>query len=246
MTMRNILVVNDDGIDAPGIAVLVRHAAKFGRVWVVAPEHQCSAMSQRIIITRELRVREWNLETLGMEDAESAMSLDGTPADCVRYALGAILEEKPDIVFSGINFGFNTGVDILYSGTVGAAMQALINGIPAIAFSLGFGAKNFDLVDAKIDGVIRELLAKEPMPDRIWNVNFPECSRGELQGILHGRIPDRNECTQEISYKSRVGDDGTEYLSVCPVNIGKMDEGSDKEAVMHGYISIGTVRNMIL
>ena len=135
--MRKILVVNDDGIRSPLLALLARHAAGFGKVDIVAPASQCSAMSQRIIIDRPLRVEETDLSLLKLSEVpniRSARSLDGTPADCVRYACGCLLEELPAIVFSGINDGYNAGIDILYSGTVGAAMQALVAGVPAIAF----------------------------------------------------------------------------------------------------------------
>ena len=128
----NILVVNDDSIHSPGIALLAREAAKLGKVWVVAPASQCSAMSHRLSINSAMRVAR-------VPDfpapVEGAWSVTGTPADCVKVALHYILKEKPDYVFSGINDGYNVGYDIAYSGTLGAAMEAVMNGIPAIAFS---------------------------------------------------------------------------------------------------------------
>ena len=127
----NILITNDDGINAPGISLLAEAAAQFGNVTVVAPASQCSAMSHRITLDRPmgLRKHEWGM------DGVTAYSLDGTPADCIRAALDAIMPEKPDVVLSGINHGYNVGYDIAYSGTVGAAMEALMSGIPAIALS---------------------------------------------------------------------------------------------------------------
>lgn len=107
-----ILVVNDDGIKAPGIKRLVQMAAGLGEVWVVAPAAQCSAMSHRITVRGDLEVKPYDFPATGV----TAYSVGGTPADCVKVALGYLMTEKPDIVFSGINAGYNVGRDILYSG----------------------------------------------------------------------------------------------------------------------------------
>ena len=127
-----ILVVNDDSVHSPGIALLAKAAMEFGEVTVVAPAHQCSAMSHKISIHDAMKVEK-------AEDfpvpVKAAYQVTGTPADCVKAALHYILEEKPDYVFSGINEGYNVGFDIAYSGTLGAAFEAVMNGIPAMAFS---------------------------------------------------------------------------------------------------------------
>ena len=127
-----ILVVNDDGIGSAGICCLADLAMQLGEVWVAAPEGQCSAMSHRISVYGAINVkRENDFPVRGVR----AYRIGGTPSDCVKVALDHLMPEKPDLVFSGINHGYNVGVDILYSGTVGAAMEALVNGIPAMAFS---------------------------------------------------------------------------------------------------------------
>ena len=127
-----ILVVNDDSIHAPGIALLAKAAMELGEVTVVAPANQCSAMSQRITIRGDMRVDK-------VQDfpvpVKAAYKVDGTPADCLKIAMQYLLEEKPDYVFSGINDGYNAGFDIAYSGTLGAAFEAVMNGVPAMAFS---------------------------------------------------------------------------------------------------------------
>ena len=131
----NLLVVNDDSIHAPGLALLARAAAAFGNVWVVAPARQCSAMSQKLTIHGALpleQVKDFPAPVKG------AYQVDGTPADCVKAAVQQILEEKPDFVLSGVNNGYNVGYEIAYSGTVGAAFEANLNEIPAIALSSGF------------------------------------------------------------------------------------------------------------
>ena len=124
-----ILIVNDDGIRSPGLISLAKMAVQLGEVWVVAPDNQCSAMSQRISVFGSIHVRE--VLDFPVEHVQ-AWSISGSPADCVKVALSYVMKEKPDVVFSGINNGYNVGVDILYSGTVGAAVEALVNGIPAI------------------------------------------------------------------------------------------------------------------
>ena len=121
-----ILVVNDDSIHAPGIVLLAKAAMELGEVTVVAPANQCSAMSQRITIRGDMRVDK-------VQDfpvpVKAAYKVDGTPADCLKIAMQYLLEEKPDYVFSGINDGYNAGFDIAYSGTLGAAFEAVMNGV---------------------------------------------------------------------------------------------------------------------
>ena len=149
----NILVTNDDGIQAQGIGVLAKAASRFGKVTVVAPARQCSAMSHRITLGSPMRLErvEFPWENV------TAYSLTGTPADCVKAALDAILPEKPDVVLSGINHGYNVGFDVVYSGTVGAAMEALMNGIPAIALSQNH-LGNFCIAERYLPQILEELL----------------------------------------------------------------------------------------
>lgn len=134
--MKNlkILIANDDGIRSEGIAHLARAVAQFGSVWVAAPERQCSGMSVRLTIseTSEMAVYRYDFPA----PVEAAWSVDGTPADCVKVALCALLPFTPDVVLSGINDGMNAGLDVAYSGTVGAATEAALHGIPAIAVSM--------------------------------------------------------------------------------------------------------------
>ena len=182
-----ILVVNDDGIKAPGIKRLVQMAAGLGEVWVVAPAAQCSAMSHRITVRGDLEVKPYDFPATGV----TAYSVGGTPADCVKVALGCLMTEKPDIVFSGINAGYNVGRDILYSGTIGAAMEALCWGVPAIAFSVA-EEDECEVLNTYLEPVAKELISKTLPQNEIWNVNFPGCTLEEYKGILWDRIPDQN------------------------------------------------------
>ena len=150
-----ILVVNDDGIQAPGIRKLAELARQFGEVTVAAPKSQCSGMSHRITVDLGMEIAKVDFPVEGVE----AYSIDGTPADCVKLAIGNVLKEKPDVVFSGINKGYNIGYEILYSGTVGAAMEALVHGVPAIAYSQDDTA-DYAVVE-KYFGELTEILVQE-------------------------------------------------------------------------------------
>ena len=177
-----ILLVNDDGISSPGIVHLAEMAMQLGEVWVAAPSSQCSAMSQKLTIFQPLELEEYDFPL----PVAGAYSIGGTPADCVKTALKAVLPIRPDVVFSGINIGYNAGFDIAYSGTVAAAIEAVLNGIPAIAFSAQHDG-SYDVTDRYILDIARELLAAPLAPGEIWNVNFPGCPLDEFKGILHER-----------------------------------------------------------
>ena len=127
MEKRTILIANDDGIGAEGIARLAAAALPFGRVFVAAPDTQCSGMSQKLTIRGELSVTEAPFPV----PVEAAWAIGGTPADCVKAAIKALLPVRLDVVLTGINRGYNAGFDIAYSGTVGAALEAVMNGVPA-------------------------------------------------------------------------------------------------------------------
>ena len=239
-----ILVVNDDSIHAPGIAVLAKAAMELGEVTVVAPAHQCSAMSHRISIHDAMKVEK-------VEDfpvpVKAAYKVDGTPADCVKVALHYILEEKPDYVFSGINDGYNVGYDIAYSGTLGAAFEAVMNGIPAVAFSNTMRG-SLEVAQAYLVTVIRELMGAGQGRGEVWNVNFPAVASGEPKGILRDRkiapIPFYSE-----NYVQTKHEDGSVSLKAMGDPMAEGDPvpaGTDAEAVLNGYISIGKVRSVVL
>ena len=223
-----IWVVNDDGIDSEGIKTLVRHAAKFGEVTVIAPAGQCSGMSQHITVNLlEPGVAEKLIKKVPFSiEGVDAYAIDGTPADCIVVACRC-LPAKPDIVFSGINHGENAGIDVLYSGTVGAAMEALVQRIPAMAFSLKWEATGYELVDQEIDGIIEKLLTMKIDRNKIWNVNFPAHTPDTFKGILWDRVPSQRRYREPISETEEV-------------------ENADRVALDEGYISIGTITSMAL
>ena len=233
-----ILIVNDDSISAPGIAVLAKAASGLGEVWVVAPAHQCSAMSQKLTI-------HGNMELKKVEDfpvpVQAAYSLDGTPVDCVKVALNHLLKEKPDVILSGINNGYNTGADIAYSGTLGAAFEAARNGIRAIALSVT-GDAHLDGVEPYLEEILKELVEAPLEEGTVWNVNFPAHKPGNPKGILRDRIPAPVSLYRETYIESRQPD-GTVTVSChgIPTPLDQLREGTDARAVKTGYISIGKV-----
>ena len=234
-----ILIVNDDSIHAPGIRKLAKVASCLGETWVVAPEEQCSAMSQKLTLREQLTVRK--VEDFPVEVA-GAWAVGGTPVDCVKVALTYILKEKPDLVFSGINNGYNAGFDIAYSGTLGAAFEGARNGIRSIAFSTASDAHQ-DAVEPYLLPVIREVLEKELEPGMVWNVNFPALKTRPLMGILWDRPVAAVSMYQE-SYIETIGPDGQVILTChgTPTSDTMVAPGTDVEAVRQGYISIGKVR----
>ena len=234
-----ILIVNDDSIHAPGIRKLAKAASCLGETWVVAPEEQCSALSQKLTLREKLTVRK--VEDFPVEVA-GAWAVGGTPVDCVKVAMTYILKEKPDFIFSGINNGYNAGFDIAYSGTLGAAFEGARHGIRSIAFSTA-GDAHQDAVEPYLLPVIREVLEKELEPGMVWNVNLPALKTRPLMGILWDRPIAAVSMYQE-SYIETIGPDGQVILTChgTPTPDSMVASGTDVEAVRQGYISIGKVR----
>ena len=235
----NILVVNDDSIHAPGIHMLAQAASKLGDVYVVAPASQCSAMSQKLTLRESMTLRE--IKDFPA-DVKAAWEVGGTPVDCVKVAIYHVLEDKPDLVLSGINNGYNAGFDIAYSGTLGAAFEAARNGIPAIAFSAP-GDAHLTAVEEWLLPILQELSEAEAGEGNVWNVNFPRLKDHPLKGILRDRIPAYSSMFRE-DYRENVLPDGSIVLTCqgIPVPDEALCAGSDGEAVRNGYISIGKVR----
>ena len=234
MKRLKILIANDDGIRSEGIAHLARAAAQFGSVWVAAPERQCSGMSVRLTIseTSEMAVYRYDFPA----PVEAAWSADGTPADCVKVALHALLPFTPDVVLSGINDGMNAGLDVAYSGTVGAATEAALHGIPAIAVSMR-DDKSFEITDHYLPAVLEELLDQPSARGELWNrVNFEVA---KLAGL-----PDKVVQRAKVILKELEEENGVQYLSpkATVLRPDEVTDGSDIQAVLNGFVSIGKVR----
>lgn len=234
-----ILITNDDAIGASGIAVLAEAAMEFGQVYVAAPAQQCSAMSQRLTLR----------ETLTVEKVDdfpvpvcAAYQIGGTPVDCVKVALGYLWPEKPDLVLSGINHGYNIGFDIAYSGTLGAAFEAARNGIPAVAFSLAARAEP-ESIKGRLSSVLEEMLALPWEYGMVRNVNFPKPDGGIPRGIMRDCPVAPLGLYRENYMETRSADGIVELRNTgIPTASEQIPAGTDADAVRRGYVAISTLK----
>jgi len=182
----NILLTNDDGYSAPGIAAAYRALGEFGHVHVVAPKTECSACGHKITMRSPITVERHEMDAFGRVHV-----VDGTPADCVRLAVAHLIQERIDLVISGVNSGANSGVDVFYSGTVAGAREGAILNIPAIAFSQSL-RKGMDPDWAAVTRVVRHLvpqLVSEKLPAAgFWSVNLPAPIPDDIENRIH-RVP---------------------------------------------------------
>ena len=228
-----ILCSNDDGILARGLACLERAATPLGDVWVVAPDREQSATSHSLTLHHPLRP---------VKLGDQRWQVDGTPTDCVMLAIEALLPERPDFVLSGINHGPNMGEDVLYSGTVAAAMEGLALGVPSIAVSFAGRVLSADepLLDELVEsltGVLRHLTSLPDFPaDTLLNVNLPAIPADQVKGIKLTRLgrrvfsdslqPMKDPWGREIFW---IGGGSAAWSGA---------EDSDFRAVKEGYISV--------
>lgn len=179
MSRPKILITNDDGIMSPGILSLWKAVSKIGDATVIAPASEQSAVSSSITLRSPLKV-----EKVEWPEGGKAWSISGTPADCVKLALGVILEGIPDIIVSGINKGANAGGEVLYSGTIGGVIVGALRGIPGIAFSCtDYTDTPFHLTEQYIPDIVNHVL-EHPLPKgTLLNVNFPPNLRDGMKGF---------------------------------------------------------------
>jgi len=175
-----ILLTNDDGIGAAGIQSLWRELSKIAEVIVVAPDVERSATSQAITVDRPIRVDNYCFDNPRI----CGWRIGGTPADCVKIALGALMTKHPDIVVAGINHGPNLGTDVLYSGTVSAAIEGALHGIPAVAISLD-GSGNYDFQPAAefTSKLVQNIVKRSLPPNTLLNVNVPALPSAQIHGV---------------------------------------------------------------
>ena len=236
--MRKILITNDDGINADGIIRLAQAATEFGEVWVVAPDSQRSAMSHSITLRHSVNAWKVDFPVPGVH----AYACSGTPGDCVRIGSLNIVPEKPDHVFSGINYGFNAASDIQYSATAGAAFEAAFQGIHTIAFSED-ACEIHEVTERYLKEIIAELLNKPLGVNQIWNVNFPGCQLAECNGILRDRKVSTDAFYVDRYIEATVSEDKVSYMVEGIRNYSAL-EGTDLKAIFDNYISIGIATNI--
>lgn len=181
-----ILLCNDDGIQAPGLHALQNAVKDLGEIHVIAPDRERSAISHGITLTKPLRTRPWP-----NRDATFGTAVSGTPADCIKLAVSLLLDPKPDLILSGINLGPNAGISVLYSGTVSAAAEGPIMGIPAIALSLDtFHEPNWETAARVSRHLVEQVISGQFVipPETFWNVNIPNRPYDQLAGLRITRM----------------------------------------------------------
>ncbi|MDX5592821.1 5'/3'-nucleotidase SurE [Pseudovibrio sp. SPO723] len=229
-----ILLTNDDGIHADGLAALERIAHQLSDdVWVVAPETDQSGVSHSLSLNDPLRLRE-------IEDKKFA--LRGTPTDCVIMGVKKVLDTPPDLVLSGINRGVNIADDITYSGTVAGAIEGTLLGIPSIALSQHYrfgedAGPNYDPAEAHGPGLLKRLLSFDLPRDTLLNINFPKRSPEEVEGVRV--VPQGKRPADSMYIESRKDGRGNPYHWLAFNNRWFAgDAGTDIEAIQQGYISV--------
>lgn len=229
-----ILVTNDDGISAPGIAALVAEMKKLGKVIVVAPSIERSAVGHAITLSDPLRV--WPFEKNG---EMMGYAVNGTPADCVKLAYWALLKNQkmPDLLVSGINLGSNTGINTIYSGTVSAATEGAMIGIPSFAISLTtFHKPDFSFA-ARFARKLGTILLQKKLPEGVFlNVNVPAIPESEIAGV---EITSQGKALFEEEFDLRCDPHGREYywLTGNKINI-ETSPTVDDRAIINNKISI--------
>jgi len=227
-----ILLTNDDGIEAPGLRALREALESLGQVTVFAPDHNWSAAGHTKTMHKPLRVdrRPWNGGT-------EAYTTTGAPSDCVALALLGILSHQPDLVVSGINQGANLGHDLTYSGTVAAAMEAVIFGLPAVAISLdSYDSRDFAFAAQMATRVISQVRERGLPSGTFLNVNVPSRPADEIAGVAitrQGRRVYRDVLIKRHDPRGR-----PYYWIGGEPPSGHLDRGTDIWAVAHGYVSI--------
>jgi len=223
-----ILLSNDDGYFSPGIAILAETLAEFGSVTVVAPERDRSGASNSLTLDRPLSVR---------RAPNGFLFIDGTPTDCVHIAVTGLLDELPDMVVSGINLGANMGDDTIYSGTVAAATEGYLLGIPSIAVSLS-GREGRQLATAA--RVVRDLVERcrnaPPAQRMLLNVNVPDVAQAQLQGIVVTRLGKRHKAEAVVKTTTPRGE--TVYWIGAAGAAADAGPGTDFHAVASNKVSI--------
>ena len=230
-----ILVTNDDGINAPGIRFLIDIMNDFGDVVVVAPDSPQSSMGHAITINNTLYCEPI---VINKNEPQSEYSCSGTPADCVKIAVNEILKRKPDLCVSGINHGSNSSINVIYSGTMSAAVEAGTQGIPAIGFSLLDYSLDADFTHSRefVKRITLECLNNGVPKGVVLNVNIPKISNTKLKGI---KICRQANGVWEEKFDKRTNPLGREYywLSGKFVN-NDQGEDTDEWALQNGYVSI--------
>ena len=231
MKDKLILITNDDGVNAKGISELVGIARKYGKVVVVAPDGARSGQSNAITMTEPLYKTK-----LLEEDGLTIYKCSGTPTDCVKMALNNILDKKPDFIFSGINHGSNSSVNVIYSGTMGAVLEGCSQGITSVGFSLCDHSKDadFSLFLPFVESIIAKVSTQDLPQGVCLNVNAPI---GEIKGV---RVCMQSKGQWIEEFDKRVNPNGQIYYWMTGVfeNAEPENTGTDEWALNNGFVSV--------
>lgn len=229
-----ILVTNDDGIFAGGIKALVEVMVELGDVWIVAPDSPQSGMGHAVTIHNILRLKEVEYEVPNVR----AFACSGTPVDCVKLAIYEVLHRKPDLLVSGVNHGANSSINVIYSGTMSAAVEGAVESIPSIGFSLLDHSANADFSPSKpfVKSIAESVLMNGLPKGTCLNVNIPKLPSDELKGI---KICRQARGYWADAFEKRTSPSGGEYYWMT----GKFhnpDKGEDTDqwALENGYVSV--------
>lgn len=229
-----ILVTNDDGLSAPGLHMLVKTLAEMAEIYVVAPDRERSGTGHGITVFEPIMIRRVN----DITEAQCAWIVCGTPVDCVKLGIEALLPHRPDLVVSGINKGANLGWDVLYSGTVSAAMEGVIMGVPSIAVSLCLdgGEEDYSFAARFTRAVCRQMEKDGFDKDTIININVPAIPRSQIKGLRVTRLGRRQ---YENVFEERKDPRGNTYFWMGGDVLEEDQEpDSDVTAINEGYISL--------
>ncbi|MDX1461936.1 MAG: 5'/3'-nucleotidase SurE [Marinirhabdus sp.] len=234
-----ILVTNDDGITAPGIRALIEVMNSLGEVWVIAPDSPQSGMGHAITINDTLYCDPVEIEK---NAAQKEFSCSGTPADCVKLAMNELLKRKPDLCVSGINHGSNSSINVIYSGTMSAAVEAGTQGIPSIGFSLLDYSLDADFEPVKkyVKQVAEECLKNGLPKGVVLNVNFPKAKAKDLKGLKVCRQANAHWIE---NFDKRTNPLGRDYYWLTGEFVNE-DKGEDTDewALAHNYVSVVPVQ----
>lgn len=230
--LMHILLSNDDGILAPGIAAMRAALATLGEVSVVAPETPQSATAHGITFPGPVAARR-----IHVQDSFFGWSVDGRPADCVKLGVTELLENKPDLVVSGINDGANVSINVLYSGTVAAAAEGALMGYPAIAVSMERGAeRDFNRAAQIALPLIQRFIEGGLRAGQLVSINIPDLSRGQPKGV---RVVPQATRMMETKFARHSAPDGRDYYWLCGAEVWDGDPcDSDLDAIADGYVAV--------
>ena len=233
-----ILVCNDDGITAPGIRALVMAVAELGDVVIVAPDKAQSGMGHAVTVGMPLRLTQMDHLFEDVPNLLAAWQASGTPVDCVKLAVDKVLTRKPDLLVSGINHGSNSSINVLYSGTMSAAVEGAIEGIPSVGFSLGDYSWRGDFtLAAKIARMVSEdILNAGTTYGTALNVNIPKVAEADFKGL---KVCRQASSKYDEAFEERQDPYGRAYYWMTgKFSILEANEGSDEHALAQGFATV--------